>query len=137
MKLIKIAVLLLTLPFTPLAFAEINLNDWLKNNHCEVAVKLTQHDYNFFNRPVAYRSFAVGNAEKKEEISFQEGVWQISYQTKVPENRKDMLEVELHCKLVKGSAPQTSIAIDFTFDKWSRENYVLMPAAATSGRTSR
>ena len=112
---------------------QINLNDWLKNNHCQASVKLTQHDYNFFNRPVAYRSFAVGNAEKKEEISFQEGVWQISYQTKVPENRKDMLEVELHCKLIKGSAPQTSISIDFTFDNWSKNNYVLMPAAAYNG----
>lgn len=133
MNLVKTASLLLALPFTPSGFAQIDLNDWLRNNHCQASVKLTQHDYNFFNRPVAYRSFSVGNAGKIEEIPFQEGVWQTSYETKVPENRKDMLEVELRCKLIKGSAPQTSISIDFTFDNWSKSNYVLMPASAYNG----
>ena len=121
------------LPFPGGAQTNVTLNDWLKNAHCQASLKIVQHDYNFFNRPEFHQTFAVGNPGESQEILFQEGVWQMNYQSVVPEDRKDALEVEFRCKLIKGTAPQTSISIDFAFDNWSKSNYVLMPASAYNG----
>ena len=103
---------LLAWSLTISGFAQTNLNDWLKSSSGAASVKLTQHDYNFFNRPESHRSFTVGNPEESQEIAFQESVWQMNYQTIIPEDRKDALEVEFHFRLIKGSSPQTSISID-------------------------
>ena len=114
-------------------FAQTDLNDWLKNNRCRASLKLTQHDYNFFNRAESYKTFTVWNPVDNQEIAFKEGVWQINYQAVVPSDCSDALEVEFHFKLTKGASPQTSISIDFTFDNWSKSNYVLMPGSAYNG----
>ena len=111
----------------------VTLNDWLKNAHCQASVKFTQHDYNFFNRSESYKTFTVGNQGSTQEMAFQNGIWQMNYQTIVPEDRKDALEVEFHFKLAKGTSPQTSISIDLTFNNWSKSNYVLMPGSAYNG----
>lgn len=124
---------LLAWSLTISGFTQTNLNDWLKNNYCQASVKLTQHNYDFFNRPEFHQTFGVGNRSENQEISFQKGIWQMNYESLVPGDRKDALEVEFHFKLIKGSAPQTSISIDFTFDNWSKSNYVLMPASAYNG----
>ena len=133
MNLKTLIYFLLAWSLTISGFAQTNLNDWLKTNHCQASVKLTHHDYNFFNRPEFHRTFAVGNPGEKQEIAFQEGVWQMNYHSVIPSDRSDALEVEFQYKLIKGSAPQTSISIDFTFDNWSKSNYVLMPASAYNG----
>lgn len=114
-------------------FAQINLNDWLKNADCRASLKIVQHDYNFFNRAESHKTFTVGNPGDQQEFEFLEGIWQINYQAVIPSDRSDALEVEFHFKLMKGSAPQTSISIDFKFDNWSKSNYVLMPASAYNG----
>ncbi len=110
-----------------------NLNDWLKSSNGLASVKFTQHDYNFFNRPESSKTFTVGSQGSTQEMAFQNGIWQMSYKTNVPANREDALEVECHFKLTKGTSPQTSIAVNFTFDNWSKSNYVLMPGSAYNG----
>lgn len=110
-----------------------NLNEWLNNNHCEASVKFTQHDYNFFNRTKSHKTFPIGNPGDNQELVFLESTWQMNYQTLVPEDRNDALDVELLFKLLNGAAPQTSVSIDFTFNNWSKSNYVLMPGAVYNG----
>jgi hypothetical protein len=113
--------------------ANPTLNEWLAKNHCVASVKMTQYDYSFFNKPTSYKVFQTGEPDSTKEIYFQEAAWQTKYQITVPSERPDALELEYHFKLIKGNSPQTSISIDFTFDNWSKSNYVLMPAAAYNG----
>ena len=122
-----------SLAISGFAQTNLSLNNWLKNAHCQASLKIIQHDYNFFNRPEAHKTFTVGNPGEDQKLEFLEGIWQMNYQTIVPEDRKDALEVEFHFKLIEGSSPQTSISIDFTFDNWSKSNYVLMPGSAYNG----
>ncbi len=110
-----------------------NLNNWLRNCNGLVSVRLTQHDYNFFNRPASHKILKIGDPGNNQEFVFQESTWQINYRSIIPEDRKDALEVEFHFRLQKGTSPQTSLSIDFTFDNWSKSNYVLMPASAYNG----
>jgi len=116
MKLIKISSLMLASTLTSTAFAQVNLNDWLKPNHCQASVKLTQHVFDFFSRPVVFRSFPVGNPGENQEIAFEEGVWQLNYQTKVPEDRKDALEVELHCTPTVQQERDRPRSLSFVFE---------------------
>lgn len=110
-----------------------NLNNWLKSSNGLASVKFTQHDYNFFNRPESHKTFTVGNPGDNQEFEFLESIWQMNYQAVIPSDRSDALDVVVHFKLAKGSAPQTSISIDFTFGNWSKSNYVLMPASTYNG----
>ncbi|MDP2059352.1 MAG: hypothetical protein Q8J97_06425, partial [Flavobacteriaceae bacterium] len=105
----------------------------MKKNNCQASVRMTCHDYNFFNRTESHKTFTVGNSGDNQEFEFQESIWQRNYQTVIPEDREDALEVEFHFKLRNGKSPQTSVSIDLTFDNWSKSNYVLMPGSAYNG----
>ena len=121
------------LPVFGFGQTHLNLNDWLKNSHCLASVKMTHHDYSFFNRPESHKTSTVGNPGDNQEFKFLEGIWQMNYETEIPEDRKDAVDIEFHFKLLSGISPQTSVSIDFTFDNWSKANYVLLPAAAYNG----
>lgn len=110
-----------------------SLNDWLKNSSGLASVRFTTHDYNFFNRPKSVAAFEIGESGSAQEMAFLNGIWQMTYKTNIPAGRADALEVECHFILTKGTSPQTSISVDFTFDNWSKSNYVLMPASAYNG----
>jgi len=110
-----------------------NLNEWLISSHAKASVRFTQHDFNYYNRPKSYEVFQIDEPGNVQEVDFQDGLWQMNYQAVIPSDRTDAIEVEFHFKLAKGSSPQTSISIDFTFDNWSKSNYVLMPGSAYNG----
>jgi hypothetical protein len=99
------AILVLLLMTTGFSLDKPNMNEWLAMNHCAASVKLMQHDYNFFNKPMSHKIFQTGEPGYNQELTFQEAIWQMNYQTVVPEDRPDALEVEFHFKLTKGTSP--------------------------------
>jgi len=48
-------------------------------------------------------------------------------------NRDGSIDVSASFKLINGTAPSTAVAINFNFDNWSRDNYVLVPAIVYNG----
>jgi hypothetical protein len=133
-KIIFIAILLSSLLAIP-GWAQVNpdLNAWLNKNHGRASVRFTSYDYNYYNKPVEYISRPVTEPNTTREIPFLDGKWSCKYHATVPADRSDALEVEFNFKLIGGSSHQTSISIDFTFDNWSKSNYVLMPGSAYNG----
>ncbi len=133
----KFLVLVTLYVFISINFAEAQLEShqpesWLKENHCRTELRFTQHDYNYFSRPICYSSQAL-RINETQDMRFLDGDWQIKLQTISPGDRPDALDFELICKLKSGNSPQTSISVDLTFDNWSTSNYVLMPGAAYNG----
>jgi hypothetical protein len=110
-----------------------DLNNWLKNGQCKASARFTHYDYNSYNKPLAFLSLPVGKPNTDQEVKFLQGKWQFQYRSFVPADRSDALDVEFSFKLIEGSSPQTSIGIDFTFNNWSKSNYVLMPGATYNG----
>jgi len=51
---------------------------------------------------------------------------------KIP-NQSDAIDVNVSFKLKSGSASSVAVAVSFDFDKWSSENYVLVPASVYNG----
>lgn len=110
----------------------VDPDTWLQQNHCRAAIRISKHNYNLFSKSVASCSYPLRNNEL-QEINCMDGAWQLLLTTSRPADCADAMDFELSCKLKKGVAPQTSIAVDFSFDNWSDTNYVLMPAAAYNG----
>ncbi|WNR42757.1 hypothetical protein [Paenibacillus roseipurpureus] len=64
---------------------------------------------------------------------FNGAEWEIiSKRSPVPE-RKDAVDLEVSFRLCEGFSENTNVAIRLTFNKWSTDNYVLMPSAAYNG----
>ena len=132
---IFILTIFVVLTFLDITTAQLksNFNKWLDINHCRASVRLTQHDYNFFSRPKTFAVYQVGESGSVQELPFMDNIWQMVYQATVPLDRPDALEVDFHFKLKEGSSPQTSVTIEFTYNNWSKSNYVLMPSATYNG----
>ncbi|WP_120517773.1 hypothetical protein [Chitinophaga barathri] len=64
-----------------------------------------------------------------------ENVWQLTWNTKKSEDDGDA--VELTCRLLKGRATNTALAVDFGFGKWSTDNYVMVPGIVYNGNRYR
>ena len=118
----------------PNAFAGENVNylDWLSENHCSFSVSFIKHDYNYYSKPYLVIREPINNLNSKP-IKFVDGTWQLKIKVSVTENKPDAVDFEVTCQLESGISSQTSISFDFTFDNWSKSNYVLMPAAAYNG----
>ncbi|HWR99978.1 MAG TPA: hypothetical protein VN249_05145 [Prolixibacteraceae bacterium] len=110
-----------------------DLNTWLKNGHCQASIRFTSYVHDFYNKPEEFRCLTVNEPNSSHEFQFIKGNWQYKYLASVPEDRSDALEVVFNFKLTEGSSAQTSISLDFTFDNWSKSNFVLLPAAAYNG----
>lgn len=67
-----------------------------------------------------------------ETINILESVWQITKKVK-PLNKKGAFDIELNYRCVEGKLTNASLTVDFSFDNWSDDNYVLMPAAVYNG----
>jgi hypothetical protein len=135
MKKLALIVIVITtsLAFPGRAQDSRDLNGWLKSAQGKASIQFTSYDYNFYNKPLEKLILPVNEPNAYQEAPFLKGKWQYKYSATVPNDRSDALEVEFHFKLTEGSSPQTSISLDFTFDNWSKSNYVLMPGSAYNG----
>jgi len=109
------------------------ISTWLSSWNCVPSIRFTQHDYDYFNKPVQYSCFPLASLDSTKQLKFNNSVWQVDCQAKKPDNQADALDINFHFKLITGKTTQTSIAFDFTFQNWSKTNYVLMPAATYNG----
>jgi len=110
-----------------------NLSDWLSECNCKASVLLVTHDYNYYNRPVSSKKIPISQFDSKGTVQFMNGIWEMSYSTKLPVDTSNEIDVEFNFKLKECISHQTSISLQFEFDNWDKSNYVLMPGAAYNG----
>jgi len=121
------------LPVSGWAQTGPDLHDWLKEAHGQVSLKMARHNFDFYNRVESESVYNLGAPGAGQKITFGNSAWEMTYHTSVPDDRPDALEAEFRFRLVKGTTPETSVSLEFTFDRWSADNYVLMPAAVYNG----
>ncbi|NJO68202.1 MAG: hypothetical protein HC830_02075 [Bacteroidetes bacterium] len=109
-----------------------DIDQWLNENQCSTSVRFTNHDFNFFSKPVCEIRESL-KGEQPKQIKFMDGTWQVMVTAVSSKTSDDAIDFELKCTLESGISPQTSISVDFTFNNWSRSNYVLMPGATYNG----
>jgi len=59
--------------------------------------------------------------------------WALQIHSKKVVNHPEALDVSASFKLINGNASSTAVGVSFNFDKWSRNNYVMVPAIVYNG----
>lgn len=102
------------------------LPEILRPLHGGLQVSLMQYEGTECRRTLVFQ----GN-----ELADGENRWKLDWKTAdTPDGGK---AVALTCKLVKGHASATALAVDFSFGEWSADNYVLVPGIVYNGNRYR
>ena len=128
LRLLSITVLFFAL--NPRLFGQ-DINDFLDKNYCTIQLRMNQFDPDRFNRSIVEQTYDIDWSKAESTIEFQNSSWKFQPKFQLTEDGKLDLEVKL--LLVEGELPQSAPSIDFIFQKWSVENYVLLPGAAYNG----
>ncbi|MBU8901530.1 MAG: hypothetical protein KOO69_02205 [Victivallales bacterium] len=70
---------------------------------------------------------------KSGEFAFGGGKWQCRIQADEIAKNQNAIDLVVHFELIEGAVKQVNAGITFSFDDWSTDNYVLMPAAVYNG----
>ena len=102
----------------------------LERNNCVLKVRVNQYDtarYNFLSA-----SSTVHLDKNNLQLRFKESTWQINHEI-IPLIKSGNYKVAVTFRCVSGMVNNASLSIDLTFSNWSKEAYVLMPAAVYNG----
>lgn len=127
MKKIKLITLFVLLVFT--ARAQLWTSD-LNANNVQVFARINHYDPDRYNLLLDR-----GRVELKtdnEYMDFQDSQWQITRKIS-PLEKQSKYRVEVTFRCLSRKVDHASVSLDFDFSNWSKENYVLLPAAAYNG----
>ncbi|MBP1965358.1 hypothetical protein [Paenibacillus aceris] len=102
----------------------------MKNNDCSLEIKLTTYEGSQARDSV---KSMLDEARDEMKIEFQDSLWKIRYTCLNVDNNEDAVDYEVSFKVVKGAVNQANVSVSMVLGHWSKENYVLMPAAAYNG----
>lgn len=138
MKLIKILnckrmskimlVVILLLPFIELNAQ--SFQEFMQKNNSRIWARINIYDPDRDNLLIERRLIEM--TDSIEAINILGSVWSITKKVK-PLNKKGVFEIELNYRCIEGKLMNASLTVDFSFDNWSDDNYVLMPAAVYNG----
>lgn len=102
----------------------------LQNNH---KIGITLSKYNGCHLISSSKTNLLQIRDEDQEVSFEQSRWKIkSSFSKIVDN-EDAMEAYIKFKIAKGQLLQGNVAVNFMFNDWSSDNYVLMPAAIYNG----
>jgi len=93
---------------------------------------VNNYDYGLYNKLT--NSFSLTGCLKPDTtrtLQTQNGVWTI--QSRLTDLKNGVVFCEIFFRLVKGVEKASAVAVECDFDQWSKQNYVLMPAALYNG----
>ena len=70
---------------------------------------------------------------RQNSLQYNGANWQLKVQTEKVAGAPEAIDVTTRFMLEKGAATSTAVSASFDFSKWSRDNYVLVPASVYNG----
>lgn len=67
------------------------------------------------------------------EVSFAGARWRVALDSSELPDSRSAWDCAASFEVIEGAANEVSVGVEFTFDNWSKDNYVMMPAAAYNG----
>ena len=101
----------------------------LLSNQCVLSARINQYDKDRYNLLIGKASSEMDEITK---ITFQNSNWQI-FKEVTPLDNAGKYKVVVTFKCLTGAVKDASVSVDINFINWSRNNYVLMPAAVYNG----
>lgn len=129
MKTITLIALLLSCSF---AWSQSN-NKQIKLSEHNINMKYSINNYNYdlYNKLVNTYEFSAQPTNNKQSLQTKNATWQVD--TKFSQTIAGTLDATIEFVLLQGTENNAAVAINFEIDKWSKSNYVLLPAAAYNG----
>jgi hypothetical protein len=126
----KIILFLFLLVFLPIQSTEIQ--DVFFQHHLSIRFCVNNYEYKLYNKLTNSYVVNAGYENKSvQKLSTKSGEWLIQSNFSTTEN--GIVDAEVTFKLISGSETESAVAVELNFDNWSKDNYVLMPAAAYNG----
>lgn len=100
-------------------------------NQLSMGFCVNNYDYSLYNKLRNRYEVDVNLQNKEQMIHTQHAEWAIRSEFSMAE--KGIIDAEITFKLINGSENESAVAVELNFDKWTKQNYVLMPAALYNG----
>lgn len=84
----------------------------------------------YYNGNVSEKQQEFSFMNNKASVSINNAIWECNREK---EDSPSKNETTLTFQLAKGNAEKVGVAVNFLFDHWSEDNYVIMPSAAYNG----
>lgn len=104
------------------------LEKWLNENHCNVSTSLKQYDYDHYNLMVNRSVAALGDGHQLNGAT-----WTVHTDVNAVAGRPDAVELSVTFRCASGQTKQAAVSVNVDCDRWSADNYVLLPAVAYDG----
>jgi len=104
-------------------------SDLLKNG-VSLSARVNQYDHEKFNYLIGRESVELSTENVK--LDFKGSSWKITIQVK-PLEKAGKYAVTVFFNCLSGEIKNASVSVDFNFGEWTKQNYVLMPAAVYNG----
>ncbi|UVI28791.1 hypothetical protein [Paenibacillus spongiae] len=101
---------------------------------CGMAFQLTQYDG---ARPIRSAMGDWSESSGEQQLVLGESLWDIRYSSQPVEGNEEAMDCQVTFKVIKGSLNEASVSVGLRLDRWSQEDYLLMPAAAYNGNRFR
>ncbi len=117
---LKITGILIFLVFiAPVTFGQVFINKAV----------ITTYDPELYNEKVSASTIEMETGSN--QLTIGDSKWIIDYQTEKNKNGDSEVKVTFECR--EGHVKNASVGVDFQIEDWSKENYLLMPAAVYNG----
>ncbi|MBL4934615.1 hypothetical protein JK636_02460 [Clostridium sp. YIM B02515] len=102
----------------------------LVKNNSSLSISITKYDG---SHPIQCYESTLCELDETHKVCFLDSCWNISYMFTEVSNNKEAIDGEITFKLIKGHLEQSNMSVNIAVDNWSKENYVLIPAAVYNG----
>lgn len=96
-------------------------------------ITISRYDYNHYSKMVNSVTRTVDLTGEEEEICFEGARWKYSVSSKAIRGHPGGVDIQASVAVMEGEAKECNVVVELVFNNWSRQNYVLMPAAAYNG----
>ena len=91
-----------------------------------------QYDHSLCNKLIN-RTVVEATASNDQILKTANAEWKITSDKKAVSSDENTLEYTVTFTLIRGFEKSAATSVEFNFDRWSKDNYVLLPAAAYNG----
>ncbi len=111
-----------------------NASDLFSSHKLKMVYRINNYDTERYNQLIGTDALKVDNQQNSiQQFTTISAEWNVSSIISPSANNKDLVDVEVTFRLLKGAETNAAVAVDFVFDNWSKTNYVMMPSAAYNG----
>ena len=119
---------------TAIFFVQINLHAQVSNETAvKQMLKSISGSMRFSIQQYTGTNRTGEQAFQQNKVEINNESWQLKLQTSKVAGHPDAVDVTAGFTLEKGTATATAVSVSFDFSKWSRDNYVLVPAIMYNG----